>query len=98
MLIATVAKGSEINGTNLKGYITATYAELVKELGEPTRTDLDKVTVEWAFKTREGVVFTIYDYKCYGTPKNQYDWHIGGHDVAAVEVVHNLFPNHKVTR
>lgn len=82
-------------GTSLEGYITITYKELVDELGEPHETDGDKSTVEWAFKTAEGVVFTIYDYKTYATPKGVYEWHIGGTGLAT-DVIKLLFPNHKI--
>lgn len=85
----------DINGTSLQGYITISYDGLLALLGEPHRTDGDKTTVEWAYVSNK-VVFTVYDYKTYGTPKNMYEWHIGGRDERALEVVRNLFPNHVV--
>lgn len=89
---------SDINGTCLKGYIRITYKELVDVLGKPHWNDGDKTTAEWAFRTVEGVVVTIYDYKEDFTPKGLYDWHIGGHGELALVVVQQLFPNHKVSR
>ena len=88
-------KTSDIAGTSLQGYVTITFADLVAKLGDAHVTDGDKTTKEWAFKIG-GVVFTIYDYKTYGTPVNEYDWHIGGHNRVAVETVAKLFPNNKV--
>ena len=85
-----------INGTSLQGYITIKFSEIVDVLGQPTETDLDKVTAEWSFKAHDGMVFTIYDYKCYGTPKNTYEWHIGGMDHKVLAMVQALFPNNLV--
>ena len=92
-MIASIAKTKEINGTSLQGYVVTTFAELLKTVGEPTRYDLDKVTVEWGFKSRDGVVFTIYDYKEQVTPTEVYRWHIGGHTPDAVLAVAKVFPN-----
>ena len=88
-------KTTDINGTSLQGYIRITLADLVEKLGVAHYEDGDKTTKEWAFKIG-GVVFTIYDYKTYGTPVNEYDWHIGGFNRVAAETVAKLFPNHKV--
>ena len=88
-------KTSDINGTSLQGYLTITFAELVAKLGAPHSTDMDKTTAEWAFKDGDAV-FTIYDYKTYGTPVNTYAWHIGGIDSSVLLSVLKLFPNHKV--
>lgn len=85
----------DINGTSLQGYIRIQLSELLAVLGDAHLEDGDKTTKEWAFKVGS-VVFTIYDYKCYGTPVHEYDWHIGGHNRTAVEAVAKLFPNHKV--
>lgn len=53
------------SGTHLKGYVKATYKELVALLGEPLENkyiDEDRTSTEWMIKF-EGSVFTIYDYK-----------------------------------
>lgn len=54
-------------GSSLKGYVNATYDELVGVLGEPTRNEPsgdEKTQVEWVVEF-EGNVFTIYDWKTY---------------------------------
>lgn len=54
-------------GSSLKGYINATYDELVDVLGEPTRNEPsgdEKTQVEWVVEF-EGNIFTIYDWKTY---------------------------------
>jgi hypothetical protein len=86
----------DVCGTSFQGYIAITYKELVEVLGEPHHTDDDKITAEWDFKTSDGTIFTIYDYKEDATPTTIYDWHIGGHDEKAVEVVRNLFEDFDV--
>lgn len=91
-----IKPANDINGTSLQGSITIKYQDLVNVLGKPHWNDGDKITAEWNFKTVEGVVFTIYDYKEERTPKDLYDWHIGGHGELVLTVVQNLFPNHKV--
>lgn len=68
-----------MGATCLKGYLTATYDELIKEFGEPTQEGSGdgKVQVEWAVKVNDAIVF-IYDYKEYETPvKDVTDWHLG---------------------
>ena len=71
------------SGTHLKGYINATYRELVNLLGEPTFNEPSgdgKVQVEWVVEF-EGDVFTIYDWKTYDREFTEYDldrFHIGG--------------------
>jgi hypothetical protein len=36
------------------------------------------------------VLATIYDWKVYHTPKNKYDWHIGGHGFNSVDMVTSM--------
>ena len=53
--------------TSLKGYITATYSQLVEELGEPTFNTPSgdgKTQVEWVVEF-ENKCYTIYDWKVY---------------------------------
>lgn len=88
-------KATNVNGTSLQGYVTITLAELIAVLGAPHMTDGDKTTVEWAFQDGDAV-FTIYDYKTYGTPVREYDWHVGGLDSSVLNSVRNLFPSHNV--
>lgn len=91
-----IDKTYDINGTSLQGYITITLADLVDVLGEVHYSDGDKTTAEWAFKTLDGTVLTIYDYKEDVTPTHAYAWHIGGAEQNVLEVVKQLFPNHVV--
>jgi hypothetical protein len=53
--------------TSFKGYITATYNQLVEVLGEPTfntPSGDDKTQVEWVVEF-ENNYYTIYDWKVY---------------------------------
>ena len=53
------------SGTSLKGYINATYSQLLEALGEPTYNEPsgdNKVQVEWVVEFG-GNIFTIYDWK-----------------------------------
>jgi hypothetical protein len=77
---------SNINFTGLQGYVSTTYQELVDVLGEP-EGDFDKSTAHWTLETPDGTVATIYDYKNYITPQDEYDWHIGGHNDRALLLV-----------
>jgi len=60
------------SGSSLKGYIHATYSQLVDLLGQPTFDEPsgdDKTQVEWivGFEDEYGNtnVFTVYDWKTY---------------------------------
>lgn len=76
-------------GTGLQGYVATTYDTLVEVFGEPTLggSSDGKVSAEWCLKFIDGTVATIYDYKEDMTPKRMYDWHIGGLNKKAVEMV-----------
>ena len=79
-------------GTGLRGYITATYASLVRVFGEPAfrydgivGVDYDKSDVEWIVRIN-GVLVTIYNWKN-GRASNGptapavediMDWNVGG--------------------
>ena len=87
----------DVNGTSLKGYVKTDYTTLVEKFGEPTYAGggLDKSTVEWIieFLTEDefgeeiGIPATIYDWKRDYTPMGEYDWHIGGYGMDAVDMV-----------
>lgn len=77
------------SGSCLQGYIKTTYDELVNVFGNPTTLQGDKVTVEWTILFSDGTVATIYDWKLSQTPMSVYDWHIGGFNQRAVELVTN---------
>lgn len=94
----------DVNGTCLQGYIDISYAELVAALGEHCEGDAYKVDAEWMITDGERVA-TIYNYKsgpnyCGGSrifwECNERDWHIGGRNTGAVDMVRELFPDHSV--
>lgn len=89
------------NGSHLQGYITTDYDTLVSVLGKPSYTDADpyaKVNCEWALTVKvpvedvdyddwDYVHATIYNWKDGCIPLNECEWHIGGFEYSAVEVV-----------
>ena len=78
-------------GSSLAGYVTVSYADLVRVLGEPMGPSGDgKVKAEWIIKFRDGKVATIYDYKSDLDPVNHTAWHIGGRSDGVVERVGQL--------
>lgn len=77
--------------TSLQGYITASYADLVKVFGHPQCTESSsdgKVDIEWEMNILDqdfNIVrpFTIYNWKDYdggfeARSNPIYRWHIGG--------------------
>lgn len=80
----------DTSGSSLKGYVSATYAQLVELLGLPTfdeESGDSKVQVEWIVKYKDkygGVyLFTIYDWKHYSRDhidnrNTMVSWHVGG--------------------
>lgn len=80
-----------VTGTSLQDYVEATYDELVKVFGEPDvgpNAAEDKVTCEWKLIIEDSIV-TIYDWKNDKTPMENYQWHIGGHNGLAAELVYD---------
>jgi hypothetical protein len=80
--------------TSLKGYITATYSQLVEELGEPTfntPSDDGKTQVEWVVEF-ENNYYTIYDWKTYNREYtlNKLDTFNVGSRVNALEFILHL--------
>jgi hypothetical protein len=88
------------NGTSLRGYVTTTYKYLVEKLGEPSadRSGDGKVTCTWSIEFPDDTVATVYDWKTTSTPKESYDWHIGGRGVGVVEKVARLIGLEDKTR
>lgn len=80
----------DTSGSSLKGYVSATYNQLLNLLGKPTFEEESgdgKVQVEWIVKYKDpygGVnLYTIYDWKHYDrnhidNPNIMVSWHIGG--------------------
>ena len=73
------------NGTSFHGQeITATPNQLIEVLGEPQfgcNDGQDKTNFDWVCETKDGNVFTVYDWKEY-KPLNMdsyYSFHIGAH-------------------
>lgn len=76
-------------GTGLRGYIEASYKDLVKILGEPSGFDDYKISTHWTLMDDNDNIVTLYDYKktnLYGDTlpsvedfreQGTYEWHIG---------------------
>lgn len=79
----------QFNGTHLQGYVGTTFAKLQDLLGEGLGGG-DKTTQEWCIEFSDGTVATIYDWKEYNTPTGHYDWHVGGTEKRAVQLVKRL--------
>ena len=88
-------KTTNVGGTFLRGYIKASYEQLVKTFGEPHDPDGDnyKTDVEWAFEFADGTIATLYNWKngknylgeAEGLELNDiYEWHVGGFSEKAV--------------
>jgi hypothetical protein len=84
-------------GTCLQGYVTSTYAQIKKILGPHNlKGDGYKVSTEWNIEFTEPngtrTVATIYDWKEEGLRcrRGSYQWHIGGMNKRAVELVQQL--------
>jgi len=87
--------GANTNGTSLRGYIQASYDQLVQVFGEPDigpdDRNQDKVTCVWELQFGDGTVATIYDWKEGETPMGTYRWHIGGRNTNAEHMIHSAF-------
>ena len=92
-------------GTSYQGVINTTYDEIVEKFGEPTYTDAspyEKVNAQWSLQfdvpTEDGedydyVTATIYNWKMGYIPTDKYEWHIGGFDFEAVDLVQKVLDN-----
>ena len=88
-------KTTNVGGTFLRGYIKASYEQLLKSFGEPHDPNGDnyKTDVEWAFEFADGTIATLYNWK---NGKNYlgeaeglelddiYEWNVGGNSDKAV--------------
>lgn len=91
---------ADLNGTSLQGYVDVPFSKVVSVFGEPGDCDGYKVAFQWEIVFADGTVAAIYDYKSSSlyddgnpTPAAMRaaefsDWHIGGHNKRAVELVH----------
>ena len=87
-------------GTSLKGYLYATYSQLVEALGEPTFPEQSgdgKVQVEWVVDFK-GETFTIYDWKTYSRDYTLFEldkFNVGGKSYAGdfIDYVEQLIKN-----
>ena len=88
-------KTTNVGGTFLRGYIKASYEQLLKSFGEPHDPNGDnyKTDVEWAFEFADGTIATLYNWKngknylgeAEGLELNDiYEWHVGGFSEKAV--------------
>ena len=86
----------DISGTALQGEITETYANLVNVFGHPHHDgDGYKTDAEWDLKFDDGTIATIYNWKngvnyLYNEGLQVEDiteWHIGGTNKRAVDLV-----------
>ena len=79
----------QTNGTYLQGHIETTYRELVDRFGEPTFENYDpreKVNAEWVLEI-DGKIVTIYNWKTGRVPMGKHNWHGGGHDSSALDLL-----------
>jgi len=86
-----------IIGTSLRGYVQTTLAELTEVFGEPTNDEPspdEKVQTQWVLLI-DDVLVTIYDWKTGTTPTGLYDWHVGGHDSRAEQLVQDCIEQHR---
>lgn len=88
-------KKSEWKSTWLQSCVEVDYGTLVKTFGKPKGGDGYKTDAEWELVFEDGTFATIYNYKDgknyngkAGTATTKItDWHIGGCDKRAVELV-----------
>ena len=92
-------------GTSYQGVVNTTYDDIVAKFGEPTHTDAspyEKVNAQWSIQfevpTEDGedydsITATIYNWKMGYIPTDKYEWHIGGYDFEAVDLVQKVLDN-----
>ena len=89
------------NGTSLQGEVEIDYDTLVKLFGEPTEWD-GYVDAEWTIEFKDGTIATIYNYKSGKNyngddgeeTENITNWHIGGEDIRAKELVEKVIKDY----
>ena len=89
------ARTRNVNGTSLRGYITASRKKLIDIFGEPcffepSTNSFDKVQIEWCLQFGDGTIATIYDWKQYGNIPSEDEvvqWNIGGRSMDAMDQI-----------
>lgn len=80
-------------GMGLRGYLTATYDELVAAFGQPLPPSPNgKVKAEWMLSDG-ATIATVYDYRSGVSPRRNTEWHVGGTDGANAVVAATLGVN-----
>lgn len=93
-----ISRDVDINMTAYEGQFDMSYAALCALIGPPTEMGSgdDKVDVTWQLKFGDGTIASIYNYKdgpAYtgeGSIEDLTDWHIGGHNSRAADLVLEL--------
>lgn len=93
-------------GTSFKGYVLATYKDLIATFGNPTTLgDGYKIDVEWIIKTPYGIG-TIYNYKdgkaYLGVsglmPEQICEWHVGAKTTESYEWIKKQTSDQQIRR
>jgi len=73
-------------GTQLMGYITVPYNQMVAFFGKPKEVDDDMSSLEWVIEFYDGNVAIIYPISTspQDFPDMPYQWHIGGNHPSIV--------------
>jgi hypothetical protein len=88
MKITKINDTDQVQGHYLKGFVTATKAQLVEKLGEPNIAS-DTPSPEWWIEI-DGKVAEIYTHD--ELTDGEMEWHIGGKDFApVVDLMHMGF-------
>lgn len=85
------------DGTHLVGHIKSTYTDMIKIFDSSMRSKSQKSDFEWVIKFEDGTIAIIYNInsgrKNRGLPPIDMliEWHVGGHDKKAFELVLSHF-------
>lgn len=76
----------EVDGTSWHGTtIVATLQDMLRVLGDDHQST-DKTTHDWYCKTKDGDVFTVYNWKSgHPAPNQKVTWNIGGYSKESTE-------------
>ena len=85
----TVNQRGAYRWSSLTGYVTTTFDHIVSVLGPPMRGS-DKTTAEWFIEDANGLFATIYDWREDSTPKELYEWHVGGQSALSTALVRDV--------